>query len=266
MKFYKYWVKETATLQVNGEPQKSTCFGGSNISMEDARLNAKEKLQKVQARINGSSEQEEEYQVSIREEIITTIDEHNIITRNRYGALVLNSENTCFVDIDEPRLSFWQSLFGHGKHSKKELIIQMIEKKAAKPPLNALNYRIYETHSGIRLIISGKPLQPSSAESKALLKAFNSDWLYQILCVKQDCYRARLTPKPYRIKCKAHRVTFPRDQEQQSLLEQWVKSYEQHSAKFGVCKFVKQIGDEIPNKIIKFHDAETRAYKSIKLA
>lgn len=266
MKFYSYWVKETAILQVNGEPQKSTCFGGSNISLEDARLNAREKLQKVQARINGAPVQVEEYQVSIREEIIHVIDNQNIITRNRYGALILNSENTCFVDIDEPKLSFWQSLFGRGKLSKKELIIRMIENKAAKPPLDALNYRIYETHSGIRLIISGKPLPPSSAESKTLLKTFNSDWLYQILCAKQDCYRARLTPKPYRIKCKAHRVIFPRDEEQQSQLELWVKTYEQHAAKFGVCKFVKQIGDEIPNKIIKLHDSETGAYKSIKLA
>ena len=43
---------------------------------------------------------EHSYYALIREEIIQEIDDQNVISRNHYGAEVLNSENVVFVDCD----------------------------------------------------------------------------------------------------------------------------------------------------------------------
>ena len=50
-----------------------------------------------------------EYEAPIAEEICETLDEHNIVTRNRYGARVLNTDELLFLDIDyvPPRFGEW---------------------------------------------------------------------------------------------------------------------------------------------------------------
>lgn len=59
-------------------------------------------------------------------------------------------------------------------------------------------YRIYETVGGLRLIRIDKELEPRSRESVSNHTHVKSDKRYQELCIYQNCYRARLTPKPWR--------------------------------------------------------------------
>jgi len=269
MKLFRFWVRETGTLTFDGATAPASCWGGSNVSLEEARGRAQAKLAEVKARVEGGVRraQDPDYEVEIREEIIQEINSKNIVSRNRYGALVLNSEDTLIMDIDEAPFR-WSALFSFllpGKPlTKKEIIFEMIRKKAAA--YEDLTFRVYETSKGVRVIVTGRVFDPRSSETRKLFRAFHNDPLYAHLCWKQNCFRARLTPKPYRVKCPKHKVDYPRTQEEQVLLENWLKQYEEVSQRFGVCRFVESIGSGGDNRIVSFHDSSTQAHKARKLA
>jgi len=266
MKLYRHWVKEAATIIVDGEPLEIHCYGRSNESIGAALDDAKVQAAAIQKKIEGNRSATNDYEVAIREEVVEEIDRHNIVSRNRYGALVLNSENVVFIDIDEPRIGFWKRLFGNKTLTKKQQMLEMIEQQVSRGAYDGLGFRVYETHSGMRLIITGRKFAAGSDESRKLLHAFNSDPLYAVLCAKQQCYRARLTPKPYRMRLKAHRVHYPRTEQEQRKTEQWIEGYDAASARFATCKFVKALGRSHNNDIIKHHDKVTRAHESMTLA
>ena len=86
---------------------------------------------------------------------------------------------------------------------------------------------------------------------------FNCDPLYTMLCVKQGCYRARLTPKPYRMKMHGYKVKFPREGDD-SEFQRWVSEYEGASRSFSVCKLVEQVGmSQSMNDVVRLHDEIT---------
>src|SRR5687767_11114347 len=103
MKIYKHWVAEKQKILIDGVEQEITFYGGSNTSMEEALLRAKEKAEKVKRKIKGEKHLFDEYEAEIREEILRIIDDYSAITRNRYGAQVLNAENLMILDIDKPK-------------------------------------------------------------------------------------------------------------------------------------------------------------------
>ena len=203
MKIYKYWTVEKQKIIIDGAEQEVTCYGGSNISVEDARGKAKEKAQKIQRKIAGEKHLFEDYESEIREELLQTIDEHSVITRNRYGARVLNVESLMILDIDKPKPTTAGGLGGLFKKKDtrppKEQIFEMV-KTLATTKYKDLSFRIYETYQGARVIVLGREFDPCDDATKKMMDEFNCDPLYTLLCNKQGCYRARLTPKPSRMK------------------------------------------------------------------
>ncbi len=97
-----------------------------------------------------------------------------------------------------------------------------------------MGIRVYETHSGIRLILGIQMADPGSPESRKLLRSFHADRLYVDLCARQNCYRARLTPKPYRIKMKSMRLRYPYEEKDREPIDAWVKEYTARSQGFSI--------------------------------
>ena len=86
---------------------------------------------------------------------------------------------------------------------------------------------------------------------------FNCDPLYALLCNKQGCYRARLTPKPSRMKLKGYKVKYPREGDD-SEFQSWVSEYENMSRSFSVCKLIEQVGASYSmNDVVMLHDDVT---------
>ena len=258
MKLYQYWTVEKQKILINGQSQEITCYGGSNVTMEDARRAAMEKAQKIQRKIAGERRVFEDYESEIREEILQTIDPRNVITRNRYGARVLNSENILFLDIDKPKPAGLGGLFKKkDTRSPKEQIFDMV-KTLATTKYSSYSFRIYETFQGARVIVLGRDFDPRSAETKKLMDEFNCDPLYTFLCIKQGCFRARLTPKPSRMKFRGFKVKYPREGDD-SEFQRWVSDYESMSRGFSVCKLIEQTGSslgEVP-EAVRLHDDVT---------
>jgi hypothetical protein len=257
MKIYKYWVTEKQKILIEGMEKEITCYGGSNISTGDARLNARKKVEKIQRKIKGEKHLFDEYEAEIREEILQIIDDHSAITRNRYGAQVLNAENLLILDIDKPKPSFGSLFKKQDAASGKARIFDMVRKLAASAKYKDYSYRIYETYQGARVIVLGRNFDPRDRETKKMMDEFNCDPLYTRLCLKQGCYRARLTPKPYRMKMQAYKVRFPGNGDDPEF-RQWLTNYESESRNFSVCQLVEQLGtNHSLNDVILLHDEMT---------
>jgi hypothetical protein len=255
MKIFKYWATEKQTILIDGMEQPITCYGGSNVSVEDARSRAKEKAEKVKRKIKGEKHLFDEYEAEIREEILRIIDDHSAITRNRYGAQVLNTENLMILDIDKPKLAGGLlGLFKKDRRPPKEQIFETVRQLAVTPKYQSFGFRIYETYQGARVIVSGSDFDPRAAETKRIMDEFHCDPLYIRLCIKQGCFRARLTPKPYRMNMRRYKVPFPRENDD-AKLQAWLAEYERESRNFNTCKFIEQVGAKhYVSDVVQLHD------------
>jgi len=126
------------------------------------------------------------------------------ITRNAYGASVLNATNVMFVDVDiaqngkDPDTG--RPAAPDAVKSQDEALALLTALVATRPDLA---FRVYATAAGLRYLCTNKLFQPETLESEEILKSLKSDKRYVLLCRKQKCYRARLTPKPWRCNKKA---------------------------------------------------------------
>lgn len=123
------------------------------------------------------------------------------LTVNHYNALVLNTRNMLIADIDfgDQRLN----RFAGAKDcdevlgNLKDLHLLDNEHQFADFNFASQSYRIYRTHSGCRVICTSLAL-PWGWEAERFMRFLRSDPEYIKLCGIQECYRARLTPKPWR--------------------------------------------------------------------
>lgn len=267
MRIFRFWTKVPGAVDRKGERIAFEALGGSNRSIEDAARDGAERLHLIENRILRRP-QPEGYEADILEEPLQRLDESNIVTRNRYGAEVLNSRDHCFADLDFLPGGCLAILFGRHRTREQQIAdrVAFLEKCMADPRLQGRSIRLYETHKGLRALISGLGFAPNSEETTQFLRFLRSDWLYAILCQKQGCFRARLTPKPYRMKAKTLRVKFPRTPEEDTETAAWVEEYNRRSEKFATCRYLKTIGPEFSDEIVRFHDARTGAFSDRKLA
>ena len=269
MKIPRYWATFEHDLVIDGKRTNylSTFLGHSDVSMEEALENARRRVSAVQARIDARSpEHAASYEVCIREEIVMGLSEDAVVTRNRYGAEVLNCARLVMIDVDHaPQQGFWAELFKRDRRPPKERMLDHI-RKAIGSLERAWGYRIYETHNGYRVIVTGLRAAPADKEVGRLFKVMNCDPLYAMMCRRQDCYRARLTPKPYRIKQKAIRLRVPYADGTRTELASWIPEYDQRSRGFAVCKLVQVIGRSEEDEVIRYHDRRTLSDAAAPLA
>ena len=161
----------------------------------------------------------------LREEIVRYLGGEGIgqavVTRNRYGALVLNTARVPFIDVDAPSpsgLAGLKRLFGGGPAVDPTL--ERIRAACARHPRHT--FRVYRTHSGYRLLAYDTARDPASEETAAFLKDFDADPAFVMLCRLQKSFRARLTPKPWRIGIPAPPGQHPRDPATQAEFGAWL--------------------------------------------
>ncbi|MCY1310014.1 hypothetical protein D9M70_601650 [compost metagenome] len=94
------------------------------------------------------------------------------------------------------------------------------------------------------------------------------------MCVRQHCFRARVTPKPWRIGIARHLRprpgTWPIKPERMAERRQWVADYERRSAGFAACGYVRTLGegrvDPRVDAVRELHDRLCRADSGLPLA
>jgi hypothetical protein len=197
-----------------------------------------------------------------------------VVTRNSYGCQVLNTAKVMFVDIDLPEPKspgLFQRLFGKPSPPPVTLesALAKIENWTHQHP--DWGWRIYQTRAGLRLMATQALVDADSKVATDIFEALGSDPLYRHLCVAQKCYRARLTPKPWRcgIRRKPDRWPFL-DAKAETRFQRWDAQYRTNSASWATCQLIRQIGNATVHPeiqpIIKLHDSATRVGENLQLA
>lgn len=266
MRVFRHWAQVTADLIIAGEKRGASFWGGSDLSLADAREQALAKVARVQQRINGGEQQVEPYEAEIREEILVRISDDAVITRNRYGAHVLNAARRMIFDVDDPPLRFFDCFRRKTDELRETRMRQAFERCRAQAQDPVLGFRLYRTRRGFRVIVSGADIKPGDSRAAAIGRALNTDPLYWLLCLRQNCYRARLTPKPSRLRHPGIRIRFGEDKPTAEEIRAWNDSYLRAAEKHSVCRWLVTIGSEGNDRLIDLHDDLTGARRDRPLA
>ncbi|MGL6261731.1 hypothetical protein [Vibrio sp. WXL210] len=268
MKFAKYWEKQEVTVseKVFGKDVISV-WGASNESSQAAKENAEKRLAAMQAFVGGDFDKKDDYEYwvdFVKEEIIEEIKSNDsrvlaILSRNSYGATVLNTDSVLFGDIDVPPSSFIERMLGKlGRPQKdKAYYLKSIERYQKNHP--DLSFKVYETHSGLRFIVTNRTFSPQESIVREMFTDLNVDPLYMRLCQQQECFRARLSPKPWRVAVDRPSSRYPRESEKEQLeFQQWLSKYKASSVNNAVTKYLASFGSEKVHpdvqKITELHD------------
>ncbi|MFK5921142.1 MAG: hypothetical protein QM496_03125 [Verrucomicrobiota bacterium] len=222
----------------------------------------------------------------LREEVLEEwIDDaetnYAVVSINSYGCKVLNTASSMFVDVDFPKpvgLSFFvelvKSLFGSKSPCAREVFeheaIAKLQNLALSDP--RFGVRIYRTFAGLRYLITHIHADPTSTTTSRIMELLGADPLYVKLCQRQECFRARLSPKPWRCGIKQTKKHFPwKSVADEKTFRDWQDEYSEKSQHFASCHYLDQIGDTTMDakisRVVEFHDKETKALsKTIELA
>jgi hypothetical protein len=202
------------------------------------------------------------------------------ISRNAYGALVLNARDLMFIDIDFPlkepaAIGLLKRLFGQAP------AVPGIEEAALDRVRSWCDanvdvaVRIYRTAAGLRVLIVDRPMAAGGDDARRILDELGSDPLYRRMCDVQECFRARLTPKPWRMNEVASLgpppARFPFDEPAtEELYRDWQMKYDDVAPRFATCRLIETHGtSESPPylaALVKLHDAMTGVERPLPLA
>jgi hypothetical protein len=219
-----------------------------------------------------------------------------IVTRNRYGAEVLNADTVMFVDWDVPSrnshrylpkprgflATLRRSLLGPTPEereiaqraledwirSRKNRLEKVATLKARELEIGL---RLYESRNGLRAIVTSSRFDPSDSVAHDLMTYLGADRLYIRLCRIQNTFRARLTPKFWRIGIRRRPPSKPpANPEAGERLWQWLEQYRIICDAYATTRFIAQIGanptDPVILEVIRLHDTRTKAYQRLELA
>jgi hypothetical protein len=277
MKIARYWTR----AQGDAAGIRVTARGWSDESFDAARRQAQEVARRVAQRI-AQPTGAPRYPYGDRplpEPVISEIRGGGgvaaAITRNAYGALVMNADHMMFVDIDRldsgaaaGSKGLFSGLFGKATPTAGESVVDSVRKVAQRQGLAG---RVYRTAAGYRALITNRRFTANAPETEAVLNEFGSDRLYMRLCRLQESFRARLTPKPWRMKVRQPPVEFPFETaSDQARYREWEREYDAKAVGYATCAFVSTTwaGDVLREfeDLIRFHDETTKASSGLPLA
>lgn len=328
----RYWSRaESQATTPDGRPVRFHVWRGSRTSAAEAQALANEAVVRIADRIQRGQGFPERYSYGdrpLREEVVrempaggaATDAPDAALTRNSYGAVVLNAARAFFIDVDVPSAegqssstssssstaagqnpvnaildavdslplpSGLKSIFG----SFRQAVAPAAPAAPPAPPpapadpqsaaLGRLRQwvashpewrvRVYRTHSGLRYLVTHAPFAPTDPDAQAAMQALGADPQYVTLCAVQKSFRARLTPKPWRIGMDNPPVTFPYESPmEEGAMRQWEAAYDRASQGRATAQFVEELGggSEHPDitPLRALHDEQTRATSGLPLA
>lgn len=136
------------------------------------------------------------------------------------------------------------------------------------------NLRLYRTPAGFRVLATHQPFDAKAEAVQRFFAQVSADPVYVRMCTNQNCFRARLTAKPWRIGIATHMRPrpgiWPVRPESVAVRNAWVAGYEAKAAAFAACRFMESMGSGVIHRTIKavvdLHDRESGALSDAPIA
>ena len=289
----QHWTTAEEHVQApDGRRYALRVWGWSARSMAEAADVARDRAAELVERLRqGGPLRRDSYypRLPLREEVLTEIRAADgtlvaAITRNRYGAQVLNTDRLLIADVDSPegergtrRAARRQRAGGDsGGGGLGRLVGRLLgrsgpaehmfdppdgsasgalpedgsDEQPTTPELTRidafaqthpeLGVHVYRTAAGYRVLITGADAPPDSEQAAAIMRELASDPVYVTLCATHRTYRARLTPKPWRVGIPALTARWPwRDTRTADRASRWLSRYTEACAGSIVCQKVR---------------------------
>jgi hypothetical protein len=321
----RYWARVSSQATApDGRRIPFHTWRASRHSQAEAESLAAEAATRIASRIERGEGFPERYTYGdrpLREEVVREIagesdDEPAIaITRNSYGALVLNAARVFFIDVDHPHgdgsggggaapaaggpslmdselgravadalpaplRSIMEGFLGRGRPAPgtapaprpatpaDSAVDRLRQWLSSRPEWSV---RVYRTSAGLRYLVTHDLFSPTDPEVTRTMQALGADEQYVRLCRAQKSFRARLTPKPWRMEMENPPVRFPfAGTADESAMRDWERRYDAAARGRATCRFVETIGSgrEHPAvaEVVRLHDELTGAASGLPLA
>lgn len=285
MNFPPFWAKGVSNEVECGDRRlKLECWRWSQKSLEEARQLARAAVEKLREHCAASGELPRHYGYAdrpLREPVLLRLsnpegDVSAVVTRNSYGCQVLNTARVFFLDVDFSSQSDSPGLLARlfrGKSKPAEesaALLQLAQRWVRQNPDWGL--RLYRTKAGVRLMATHDLFDPELvADNPVWSASWKADPLFLRLCKTQKCFRARLTPKPWRCQLPRPPARWPfNNVQQERQFQDWLRQYETACRSFSVCRLLETLGNtrlhpEV-EPILRAHDEATGALGSLPLA
>lgn len=278
MQVPRSWARSHAIHTDREGKKRSLAVWGWGEGETEARQNSSARLARLVERL-GRGEPPGAYEYGsrpLREEILETLPGEGrnepaaILTRNRHGAIVLNTAFMLFLDIDLEPPNLGKRLLRLVTSAPPADSQALTRLREALVRHGRASFRIYRTAAGFRALAVDREFDPAGREAQELMVATGTDPAFAKLCLLQQSFRARLSPKPWRCNCKRPPGEYPRDEEQKLQFADWLSHYEQATAQYATCQFLESVGPGRPEgrakRLVELHDRHTRCEAGLPLA
>ena len=135
--------------------------------------------------------------------------------------------------------------------------------------------RLYRTPAGLRVLAMHDVFAPSDAAVTDAFDALGADQVYARMCRNQNCFRARLSAKPWRVGIGEHLRprpgVWPVSPDRLPARDAWVARYETVAEGYAACQYLGSAGNTLKVHmhalvVQELHDERTRANSGLPLA
>lgn len=158
----------------------------------------------------------------------------------------------------------------HSEGGSEEIALDRIKQFVERNP--GWSLRVYRTPLGIRTIATHQLFSPKDPMVDICFKEIAADPRYATMCQRQDCFRARVSPKPWRIGME-RRIgggVWPIAEHLIQNRIHWVNDYEKISQAFASCAFIESIGSgamirEV-REVVELHDRLCKSNSNLPIS
>ena len=135
--------------------------------------------------------------------------------------------------------------------------------------------RVYRTPAGFRLLAMHDVFNPSDTAVADCFHALGVDKVYARMCRNQNCFRARVSAKPWRIGIGDHirprPGVWPVSPDKLPVRDAWISRYEKAAEGHAACQYLESVGNGAKvhpkaQAVQELHDERTRALSGLPIA
>lgn len=132
--------------------------------------------------------------------------------------------------------------------------------------------RLYRTPLGMRVLAMHRTFSPRDPTVTEFFSAVGVDPIFARMCWNQNCFRARVSPKPWRIGIERHIRPggWPPNPTYLPARREWIQEYNKAAVNYASCRFIGEIGTGANDKAVlevqRLHDDLSQAISDLPIA